>query len=395
MALAGLGAAAVIVLVVSQTASTPDDGIGTAAATGVRFPWEIDPPPASLVPLDEIRSGGPPPDGIPPIDHPKFISVREADEWLDEREPVLSLVHEGEARAYPLQILTWHEIVNDTVAGDPITVTFCPLCNSGIAFDRRVRATDDAKRLLGGDDAVLDFGTSGRLYRSNLVMYDRQTKSLWIQFTGQAVAGPFMRTDLRNVPVQMVSWSDFATAHPDARVLSRDTGNERSYGDNPYAGYDAIGSSPFLFDGETDDRFPPMERVLAVTIGRESKAYRYRSLQERVRAETTVVEDQFGERDIVVFYRLGTASALDRSDIASSKDVGATGVFDPVVGLRRLTFEARGEGFRDLQTGSTWDILGRAVAGELEGERLRPVVHDDTFWFVWSTFRPETVIWSG
>ncbi|MGH2759899.1 MAG: DUF3179 domain-containing protein, partial [Actinomycetota bacterium] len=348
MALAGL-VAAVLVLVVSRTVSSPEGGNG-AAAPGARFPWEIDPPPASLVPLDEIKSGGPPPDGIPPIDDPKFVSVGAAEEWLDDREPVLSLVHRGEARAYPLQILTWHEIVNDTVAGDPITVTFCPLCNSGIAFDRRVRATDDAKAALGTDEAVLDFGTSGRLYRSNLVMYDRQTKSLWIQFTGRAVAGPFMRTNLRNVPVQMVSWSDFKGSHPDARVLSRETGNSRDYGRNPYAGYDDINGSPFLFDGETDRRLSPMERVVAVRVGEQAKAYRYRSLRDVVVGRSSVIEDEVGGEEIVVFYRLGTSSALDQSSIAASRDVGATGVFTPEVDGRRLSFEPNAAGFMDRET---------------------------------------------
>lgn len=367
----------------------------STSAAGALFPWEIDPPPPSLVPLEDIRSGGPPPDGIPPIDHPKFLAVSAADEWLEDREPVLALVHEGEARAYPLQILTWHEIVNDSVAGDPITVTFCPLCNSGIAFERRVRTTDDARQMLGRDEVTLDFGTSGRLYQSNLVMYDRQTKSLWIQFTGQAVAGPFMRTDLRNVPVQIVAWSEFKDAHGDGRVLSRDTGNERDYGRNPYAGYDAIGASPFVFDGDPDDRFPPMERVVAVTIDETSKAYRYRSLQEAAEDRAAVVHDEIGGRPIVVLYRLGTSSALDRSDIADSKDVGATGVFVPEVDGRRLTFEPEADRFfRDRETGSTWNLLGEAMSGELEGSRLEPVTHDDTFWFVWSTFRPETTIWS-
>ncbi len=360
-----------------------------------RFPWDIDPAPRSLVPLSDIRSGGPPPDGIPPIDDPKFVSVRSADEWLDAKEPVLSLIHEGETRVYPLQILTWHEIVNDSVAGDPITVTFCPLCNSGIAFDRRVETTDDAKRFIDRDLGVLDFGTSGRLYRSNLVMYDRQTKSLWIQFTGRAVAGPFMGTELRTIPVQMVSWREVKRSHPDARVLSRDTGNTRDYGRNPYAGYDDIGSAPFLFDGEADDRLAPMERVVAVRIDEQTKAYRYRSLVDGAADGRAVVDDEVGGRRIVVFYQSGTSSALDETSIADSRDVGATGVFEPGIDGRRLSFEAVDGGFRDLQSGSTWNLLGEAVSGELKGSRLEPVVHDDTFWFVWATFRPETTIWTG
>ncbi len=379
-AVAAVAAVAVAGYAVSQVLS-PSADVSSSNA-GARFPWEISPPPRSLVPLEEIRSGGPPPDGIPPIDDPKFVSVRSADGWLSEREPVLSLVHNGEARAYPLQILTWHEIVNDSVAGDPITITFCPLCNSGIAFDRRVK------------DDVLDFGTSGRLYRSNLVMYDRQTKSLWIQFIGRAVAGPFMGEELRKIPVQMVSWAEMKRSHPDARILSRDTGNRRDYGSNPYAGYDEIGASPFLFDGKADGRLAAMERVVAVRLGRRSKAYAYRHLLEAADDGRAVVTDEVAGRAVVLFYARGTASALDKTNIAESKDVGATGVFVPEIDGRRLTFRPDERGFRDEETRSTWNLLGESVAGELEGKRLKPVVHDDTFWFVWAAFRPETTVWS-
>jgi hypothetical protein len=355
----------------------------------------MSPPPPSLVPLGEITPGGPPPDGIPPIDHPKFVSVASVDEWLEPREPVLALVHRGEARSYPLQILTWHEIVNDTVAGDAVTVTFCPLCNSGLAFDRRVTLTDDARKLLGKAEATLDFGTSGRLYRSNLVMYDRQTKSLWLQFTGRAVTGPLMGTELRTLPVQMVSWGDFRRSHPEGRVLSRETGHRRDYGRNPYAGYDDINSSPFLFDGEMDKRLRPMERMVAVTVGREAKAYRYLSMQTLAKTGGAVITDKVGGEEIVVFFQRGTASALDRSTIAESSDVGATGVFRSEVSGRRLRFEPVRDGFRDRETETTWNLLGHATSGELKGSRLRPVVHDDTFWFVVAAFRPRTSIWSG
>lgn len=388
------GAFAVMAVIAWVSWLDPVAADRSTESAALRFPWEIDPPPPSLVPLDEIRSGGPAPDGIPPIDRPKFVSVASADTWIAGREPVLSLVHKGHARAYPLQILTWHEIVNDNVAGDPITVTFCPLCNSGIAFERRVTTTSDARELLRSDNIVLDFGTSGRLYRSNLVMYDRQTKSLWIQFTGQAVAGPMMRTKLRTLPVQIVSWDDFKRAHSAGRVLSKDTGNPRDYGRNPYAGYDAIDSTPFLFDDDPDGRFPPMERVLAVTIGDTSKAYRYRALQPRRGESSTIVHDTVGGRPIVIFFRRGTASALDRSDIAASKDVGATGVFSPTAGDRSLTFVAERGVFRDRQTGSTWNLFGEAVSGPLEGSRLDAVAHDDTFWFVWAAFRPDTLVWT-
>src|SRR5438128_6605927 len=138
----------------------------------------------ALVPVEEIVSGGPPPDGIPAIDRPAFVSPAAAAAWLAAREPVLALEVKGDARAYPLQILMWHEIVNDVVGGVPVTVTFCPLCNSAIAFERTVNGR------------VLDFGTTGRLRFSNLIMYDGQTESWWQQATGTAIAGELTGTQL-------------------------------------------------------------------------------------------------------------------------------------------------------------------------------------------------------
>lgn len=369
---------------------------GTDPSAEAQFPWEMSEPPESLIPLEEIRSGGPPPDGIPPIDDPQFVSASEASEWLADREPVISLVHKGVAKAYPLQILTWHEIANDTIAGDPITVTFCPLCNSAVAFDRRVETTPDAEGMLGVDEAVLDFGTSGRLYRSNLVMYDRQTKSLWIQFTGRSVTGPFMGTELEEVPVQMVSWEDARAADPDVQVLSRDTGHSRNYGTNPYPGYDDIDSSPFLFDGETDGRLAAMEKVVTVIDGDDAVAYRLKTLREKAGdGDRSVIHDTVGGRDIVVFFERGTASALDDRSIADSRDVGSTGVYVPRSGEEELTFEVRDGAFVDTQTGSTWSVLGKATGGPLQGERLEGVAHDDTFWFTWSSFHPDTRIYES
>lgn len=368
---------------------------GTDPSAEAQFPWEVAEQPESLIPLEEIRSGGPPPDGIPPIDDPKFVSASGASEWLADREPVLSLVHEGVAKAYPLQILTWHEIANDTVAGDPITVTFCPLCNSAVAFDRRVETTPEVDEMLGTDEAVLDFGTSGRLYRSNLVMYDRQTKSLWIQFTGRSVTGPFMRTELEEIPVQMVSWEDARAADPDVQVLSRDTGHSRNYGTNPYPGYDDIDSSPFLFDGEADGRLAAMEKVVTVVMGDDAVAYRLETLRRKAGdGDRSVIHDTVGGRDVVVFFERGTASALDDRNIADSRDVGSTGVYAPGSGEEDLTFEVRDGAFVDAQTGSEWNVLGKAVSGPLQGERLDGVAHDDTFWFTWASFHPDTRIYA-
>ncbi len=213
-----------------------------------------------IIDYDELLSGGPPRDGIPSIDDPQFVSPEEASGWLADNEPVIALEIDGDARAYPLQILTWHEIVNDVVGDVPVTVTFCPLCNSAITFDRR----------LGGE--TYEFGTSGLLRNSDLVMYDRTTESLWQQLTGQAIVGDLVGEVLVFLPSSLVSFADFQEAYPEGIVLSRDTGVARSYGRNPYAGYDTIGQSPFLFDGETDARLTAMERVVTVSLPSSSDA---------------------------------------------------------------------------------------------------------------------------
>jgi hypothetical protein len=176
------------------------------------------------MPYAEIISGGVPRDGIPPIDSPSFSTIGAADSWLADREPVIALEINGDARAYPLQIMTWHEIVNDTVGSEPVVVTFCPLCNSAIAFDRRM------------GDVVYDFGVSGKLCNSDLIMWDRQTESWWQQFTGEAIVGDLAGIRLDMLPAVIISWGDFKSVYPEGQVLARDTGFSRPYGRNPYAG---------------------------------------------------------------------------------------------------------------------------------------------------------------
>jgi len=328
------------------------------------------------VPLDEIRSGGPPRDGIPPIDHPQFVTLASANSWLHDREPVIAVHRNGVAKAYPLQVLIWHEIVNDTIGDEPIAVTFCPLCNSAVAFERQL------------DEHVLDFGTTGRLRHSDLVMWDRQTESWWQQLTGEAIIGTLAGKRLTMIPASIVSYAAFKQTFPHGRVLSQDTGFRREYGRNPYRGYDASDSTPFLLSGSPDPRLPPMERVVAITLEGQDKAYPYRVL-----AEQRVVYDTVGTRTVVVLYNAGTASALDGSRIAASRDVGATGVFLPQLDGRAVTLVARGEAFIDRETQSTWNILGKAIAGPLTGQQLPPVVHGDYFAFAWLVFKPETQIY--
>jgi hypothetical protein len=326
----------------------------------------------------EIISGGVPRDGIPPIDSPSFVSTEAANSWLADREPVIALEINGDARAYPLQIMTWHEIVNDSVGGIPVSVTFCPLCNSAIAFDRRI------------GEVVYDFGVSGKLRNSDLIMWDRQTESWWQQFTGEAIVGDLVGIRLDMLPAVIISWGDFKLVYPEDQVLSQDTGYSRPYGRNPYAGYDDIDNSPFLFRGDPDRRLLPMERVVAVTIDDAPVAFPF-SVLEREK----VINYQYGDRNLVVFFKPGTASALDQSSIKDSREVGATGVFTPQVKDHDLTFRAEGNSFIDNETGSVWNILGQSVSGTLSGDRLTPVVHGSHFWFAWGSFNPETIVYPG
>lgn len=326
----------------------------------------------------ELLGGGPARDGIPSIDAPQFVTIDKAAEWLKDNEPVIVLQVNGEARAYPLQILVWHEIVNDTIGGVPVIVTFCPLCNAAIVFDRRVNGQ------------TYTFGVSGLLRKSDMIMYDRTTETLWQQFTGEAVIGDLTGAQLKLLSSSMVGFADFRAAYKNGRVLSRETGFARSYGQNPYVGYDDIKQPPFLYDGKTDDRLLAMERVITVFIGGMDVAYPY-SITRR----EGVIYDNPNGVDLVMFHIGGTASALDRAQIAEGVDVGATGVFDPRVDGKKLTFRLEGKTFIDAETNSTWNILGQAVSGPMVGKQLTPILHANHFWFAWAAFKPQTIIYKG
>jgi Protein of unknown function (DUF3179) len=375
--IAALALVAVVVAACDGDEPSRDGSGGGGPTDGLRVDtsgWETDFAKHS-VPLSEFASGGPPRDGIPPIDRPKTTSQIEADEWLSDREPVLAVEVGREVRAYPLQILVWHEIANDTLGGRPIAVTYCPLCNSSLVFDRRVR------------DRTLTLGTTGNLRNSDLVMWDRQTESWWQQLSAEAVVGELTGTRLRVLPSQTLSWADFRRLHPQGDVLSRDTGVARDYGRNPYAGYDRPDSDPFLFEGETDDRLPPKERVLAVFAKRETVVVPFSRLSRQ-----PALEFEAGDVPVVALYKRGVVSALDAPSIEDSRDVGTAAAFDRRVDGRTLSFEPRGDGFVDRETGSRWDIAGRAVEGELAGARLAPVRQDQQFWFALAAFVPDARI---
>ncbi|WP_412069002.1 DUF3179 domain-containing protein [Rubrivirga sp. IMCC43871] len=334
--------------------------------------------------LSELQAGGPPKDGIPAIDAPDFVDADRASVWLAAREPVILLRLNGDAKIYPLQILTWHEIANDEVGGEPVAVTFCPLCYSAVAVRRTVETPDGPR--------VLDFGVSGLLRHSDLVMFDRQTETLWQQYTGEALVGDLVGSTLDVLPAQIVSFAQARAAEPDAPVLSRTTGHEREYGRNPYVGYDDIAQSPILYDGPPDGRLAPMARVVAVEAGGAFRAY-----PADVTRERGVVEDRLGGVEIVVFHTGDTATALGEDRIASARTVGSAGAFRRTVSVdgrpTALTFRVDGGAFVDAETGSRWDATGTAIDGPLAGTRLALLPTHDTFAFAWFAFRPETTVW--
>jgi len=321
-----------------------------------------------------------PRDGIRAVFEPRFDPVGEADEWLDDQEPVIALEYNGETRAYPLQILTWHEIVNDNVGGEPLVVTYCPLCNTAIAF----------KRTVNGDQRI--FGVSGALRHNDLIMYDRETETLWQQISGLGIVGEDAGTQLEFVSVQIVSWADFRDTFPDAQVLNRDTGTFGTpYGENPYPLYDALGSNPlFPIDEFDNDTLELKERVLTVDLGDDPIAFPFSAL-----TETVVLEAESAGQRVVAFWQPGTASALDKVFIIGGRNVGSAGAFIPSAEGQELSFENRDGAIVDLQTGSTWNVLGKAVGGPMAGAELAPVISANHFWFAWAVFEPATRVITG
>ncbi len=249
----------------------------------------------------EVLSGGPPKDGIPALDDPKFVRASGKNK-IGDREPVITVEIDGaQARAYPIRYLTWHEIVNDTVAGIPVAVTFCPLCNSGMTFDRRVNGR------------VLSFGVSGKLRNSDMIMYDRETQSWWQQAIGQGIVGRMNGAQLTQLPTWMESWAEFRARHPEGLVMATPDW-DRPYGRNPYERYDS--GRPFLYSGEMPPHnIPPNARVIRVG----DKAWP----MERLASETRVKE-----AGLDISWVAGQASALDSARISKGRDVGSIRVRD-------------------------------------------------------------------
>jgi hypothetical protein len=321
------------------------------------------------------------PDEIPPIDDPEFWYPDRAKMHYFAHEPVIVVAIAGEVKAYPLSVLTYHEIVNDSIGGTPVSVTYCPLCNAAIAFDRKVT--------VDGDQRLLDFGVSGMLRNSDLVMWDRQTESWWQQFTGEALVGELTGTKLTYLSSMIISLEEFIESHPNGIILSTNTGHNMEYGTNPYTGYDDSGNTqPRLYSGSVDPRLPAMERVIDLEVDGKYKIYPLTLIQKE-----GVINDHFQGRDIVIFYTSKTVSVLDERQISESKEIGSVTVFSSTLDKRNLTFLKKPEGFVDEQTGSTWSITGKCISGDLNGKTLRPILHGNHFAFAWFAFHADTEVY--
>lgn len=314
------------------------------------------------VPLDKIISGGPPPDGIPSIDNPKFAHAGEAG-FMSGSDVVIGLEIGEEAKAYPLRILVWHEIVNDVVGGIPVAVTYCPLCYTSQVFERT----------LGGQ--AVEFGTSGKLYNSNLVMYDRATGTYWSQALGAAIKGELAGQRLDTVPFDVIRWDDWREMHQDTVVLTTETGHVRAYDVDPYGGYYTDYSIIFPVDnaGASSDAMHPKEVILGFENGGAYKAYKQGDAED-----SGAINDVVGDLPVL---------------IVSEFEGSARGFERPVVDGQPLEFEYEGSALTDVQTGSAWDYDGLAVSGPLEGRSMERLALSPGFWFEWVAFHPDTEVY--
>ena len=314
-----------------------------------------------------------PRDAIPPIYQPQFESLEAAHTWLKDDDVVGVLDLEDEAHVYPLRMLVWHEVVNDQIGGIPVLVTFCPLCSTLLAFDRRVGAK------------TLVFGVSGLLQNKNLIMWDHQTESWWQQLSGTALVGDMVGERLDFVPIRTLLWREVRQNMPHAQVLSREAGLPKSEADwyeLKVCPSEYPGEQPLWTGGPNSEVLRVHDRVVGLKLA-GAVAYPISALAER-----QVVNDVVDDQDLVLFYSAepcaGTIAGL------GAQTVDTTSVYRPMVGERKLSFYVEEGKILDQETGSTWSPGGLAVRGRLNGNQLAPVPYTISFWFSWVAFYPDT-----
>ncbi len=311
-----------------------------------------------IIPLDKIKGGGPPKDGIPSIDNPNFAEITNS-QFVSDSDVVIGLEINGDARAYPLFILVWHEIVNDNVGGTPVAVTYCPLCYTNQVFERVI------------DGNEVEFGTSGKLYQSNLLMYDRWTESYWSQGLGMAVTGELSGMKLKAIPFDVITWGDWKKLHPDTLVLTTDTGHLRSYATDPYGDYYTDPRVIFPVDN-MDDRMHPKEIILGFHEDGIYKAYKQNDVELH-----NVINDNVGETSLML------VSLFSQNSRAFDRDLNG----------EILEFEFVDGKIIDTKTESVWNYDGLAISGPMEGSHLTRLSMEPGFWFSWVAFHPDTAVW--
>lgn len=322
---------------------------------------------------------------FPTLDYPTFVDLEEGLKECFIHEPVIAVSINGEAKAYPLNMLTMHEMSNDSCGSVPILPTFCSLCNSSVVFDRRLKHN--------GKDYLLEFEVSGMLRHSDMVMVDKQTETWWQQLMGEGMVGELAGAELDIVSSMVLSVEEFFNRYPNGKIMSHHTGGEveKMYGHNPYVHYDSAGHKPYekYFDAKTlDPRLQAMERIIAIKGGDHYKIYPFTAITEEV-----VINDAFDHKKIVIFFETGTVSVLDEDDISKSKVIGTATVFESKIDGKELTFKSVDGQFVDNQTKSIWNITGQCTKGLMKGKELYPANHTNHFAFAWLSFNPESLIY--
>ena len=309
------------------------------------------------IPLDKIKEGGPPKDGIPSIDNPQFADVGDA-HFMSDSDTVIGLEINGESKAYPIFILVWHEIVNDHVGETPVAVTYCPLCYTNQVFERII------------DKQEVEFGTSGKLYNSNLLMYDRYTESYWSQALGIAVKGELTGYELNLVPFDVITWGDWKQLHPDTKVLTTDTGHIRSYATDPYGNY--YTEPRIMFPVEySDDRLHPKEIIIGFNLDDVYKAYKQNDIESEI-----IINDSIGDTPVLL------VSLFSENSRAFVRTVDDT----------MLDFVFKDGQIFDSQTQSEWNYDGLSISGKYKGMQLERLPIQPGFWFEWIAFHPQTLL---
>ncbi len=322
---------------------------------------------------------------FPVLKNPKFIDRQKGLLTFISNEPVLVVNLSGEARAYPLNMLTIHEIANDQISDIKFLVTYCPLCNSGMVFDRNVAIDDQT--------LTLDFEVSGMLRNSDMIMFDKQTETWWQQLTGEGIAGKLNGVELKVIPSVVLSVADFFERYPQGKILSKEGNgvNSKSYGQNPYVGYDALNGNPyggFIKPEKLTRKLPNMERIVGLRINQKQLIYPFTELKKK-----KIVNDEFEGQKIVVFFKSGTVSVLDTYKISEGKDVGTAVIYKPIIEGQTLTFKEKKGYFYDVQTNSKWDITGKCLSGKHEGKQLEIEPHGIHLAFAWLAFYPNSEIY--